>query len=167
MRKRTREHKIRGTGAHDFLFYYFLVQGFSIGINVTNAVFTGRSSFFLTRVEAEKLMESSVFRESTAVGLWVVQIWNVGWLRDPHRQCVARRNFLTLLHRLLDRLLDQEEFGSLCELTAIFLSPSPDFDLTSFFGPQVAEMRLWLCYLAIPLYVCGYVLLGFAFQNHM
>ncbi|KAE9402698.1 MFS general substrate transporter [Gymnopus androsaceus JB14] len=34
-------------------------------------------------------------------------------------------------------------------------------------GVFEAESRLWACYLAIPLYVCGFVLLGASFQNHL
>ncbi|EIW55925.1 MFS general substrate transporter [Trametes versicolor FP-101664 SS1] len=34
-------------------------------------------------------------------------------------------------------------------------------------GVFVAEARLWTCYVATPLYVCGFVLLGAAFQKHL
>jgi len=34
-------------------------------------------------------------------------------------------------------------------------------------GVFEAEMRLWVCYAAIPLYVCGFVVLGASFQNHL
>ncbi|EPQ53482.1 MFS general substrate transporter [Gloeophyllum trabeum ATCC 11539] len=34
-------------------------------------------------------------------------------------------------------------------------------------GVFEAEYRLWACYIAIPLYICGFVLLGASFQNHM
>ncbi|KAH9922445.1 MFS general substrate transporter [Amylocystis lapponica] len=34
-------------------------------------------------------------------------------------------------------------------------------------GVFESEMRLWICYAAIPLYVCGFVVLGAAFQNHL
>ncbi|KAI0031949.1 MFS general substrate transporter [Vararia minispora EC-137] len=30
-----------------------------------------------------------------------------------------------------------------------------------------AEARLWACYVAVPLYICGFVLLGASLQNHM
>ncbi|KAJ7362552.1 MFS general substrate transporter [Mycena albidolilacea] len=30
-----------------------------------------------------------------------------------------------------------------------------------------AESRLWACYIAVPLYICGCVVLGAAFQNHL
>ncbi|CAK5277845.1 unnamed protein product, partial [Mycena citricolor] len=33
-------------------------------------------------------------------------------------------------------------------------------------GVFEAEMRLWMCYFALPLYVTGFLLLGFGFQNH-
>lgn len=33
-------------------------------------------------------------------------------------------------------------------------------------GVFEAESRLWACYIAIPLYVCGFSVLGAAFQNH-
>ncbi|KAH9950836.1 MFS general substrate transporter [Amylocystis lapponica] len=34
-------------------------------------------------------------------------------------------------------------------------------------GVFEAEMRLWTCYIAVPLYVCGFVLLGAAFQKNL
>lgn len=34
-------------------------------------------------------------------------------------------------------------------------------------GVYEAESRLWACYIAIPLYICGFVLLGASFQNHL
>ncbi|KAJ6585381.1 MFS general substrate transporter [Mycena capillaripes] len=34
-------------------------------------------------------------------------------------------------------------------------------------GVFEAESRLWACYIAVPLYVCGFVLLGAALQNHL
>ncbi|CDO73900.1 hypothetical protein BN946_scf185016.g57 [Trametes cinnabarina] len=34
-------------------------------------------------------------------------------------------------------------------------------------GVFIAESRLWTCYIAMPLYICGFVLLGASFQNHL
>ncbi|OCH89126.1 MFS general substrate transporter [Obba rivulosa] len=34
-------------------------------------------------------------------------------------------------------------------------------------GVFVAEFRLWTCYIAMPLYLCGFLLLGGAIQNHL
>ncbi|VDC07467.1 unnamed protein product [Peniophora sp. CBMAI 1063] len=34
-------------------------------------------------------------------------------------------------------------------------------------GVFEAEARLWACYIAVPLYICGSVLLGATFQNHL
>ncbi|KAI0264618.1 MFS general substrate transporter [Gloeopeniophorella convolvens] len=34
-------------------------------------------------------------------------------------------------------------------------------------GVFEAESRLWVCYLAVPLYVCGFVVLGASFQDHL
>ncbi|KAJ7223386.1 MFS general substrate transporter [Mycena pura] len=34
-------------------------------------------------------------------------------------------------------------------------------------GVFEAESRLWACYIAIPLYICGFVVLGVSFQNHL
>ncbi|THH26494.1 hypothetical protein EUX98_g7695 [Antrodiella citrinella] len=34
-------------------------------------------------------------------------------------------------------------------------------------GVFEAENRLWTCYVAVPLYVCGFVLIGAAFQDHL
>ncbi|EMD34576.1 hypothetical protein CERSUDRAFT_116742 [Gelatoporia subvermispora B] len=34
-------------------------------------------------------------------------------------------------------------------------------------GVFVAEFRLWTCYIAMPLYFCGYLLLGGSVQNHL
>jgi len=34
-------------------------------------------------------------------------------------------------------------------------------------GVFEAENRLWTCYIAVPLYICGFVVLGASFQNHL
>lgn len=34
-------------------------------------------------------------------------------------------------------------------------------------GVFEAEMRLWMCYLALPLYICGFVVIGAALQKHL
>ncbi|KAH9039516.1 MFS general substrate transporter [Lactarius pseudohatsudake] len=34
-------------------------------------------------------------------------------------------------------------------------------------GVFEAESRLWACYIAVPLYICGFVVLGATFQNHL
>lgn len=34
-------------------------------------------------------------------------------------------------------------------------------------GVFEAEVRLWMCYLALPLFICGMVVLGATFQNHL
>lgn len=34
-------------------------------------------------------------------------------------------------------------------------------------GVFEAESRLWACYIAMPLYICGFVLLGATFQKHL
>ncbi|KAI0646132.1 MFS general substrate transporter [Trametes meyenii] len=34
-------------------------------------------------------------------------------------------------------------------------------------GVFIAESRLWTCYIAMPLYICGFVLLGASFQKHL
>ncbi|KAI0795662.1 MFS general substrate transporter [Abortiporus biennis] len=34
-------------------------------------------------------------------------------------------------------------------------------------GVFEAEFRLWTCYIAVPLYICGFVLIGASFQNHL
>ncbi|KAI8986780.1 MFS general substrate transporter [Trametes punicea] len=34
-------------------------------------------------------------------------------------------------------------------------------------GVFIAESRLWTCYIAMPLYICGFLLLGGSFQNHL
>ncbi|KAI0040199.1 MFS general substrate transporter [Auriscalpium vulgare] len=34
-------------------------------------------------------------------------------------------------------------------------------------GVFEAESRLWACYIAVPLYICGFVLLGASFQKHL
>ncbi|EKM56913.1 uncharacterized protein PHACADRAFT_254299 [Phanerochaete carnosa HHB-10118-sp] len=34
-------------------------------------------------------------------------------------------------------------------------------------GVFEAEARLWACYIAVPLYICGFVVLGAAFQKHL
>ncbi|KAI0088801.1 MFS general substrate transporter [Irpex rosettiformis] len=34
-------------------------------------------------------------------------------------------------------------------------------------GVFEVESRLWTCYIAIPLYICGFVVIGASFQNHL
>jgi len=34
-------------------------------------------------------------------------------------------------------------------------------------GVFEAEMRLWMCYITLPLYICGFVVIGAAFQSHL
>ena len=34
-------------------------------------------------------------------------------------------------------------------------------------GVFEAEVRLWACYIAVPLYLCGFLVLGAAFQNKL
>ncbi|KAJ7931194.1 MFS general substrate transporter [Mycena leptocephala] len=34
-------------------------------------------------------------------------------------------------------------------------------------GVFEAESRLWACYIAIPIYICGFLVLGASFQNHL
>ncbi|KAJ7168362.1 MFS general substrate transporter [Mycena crocata] len=34
-------------------------------------------------------------------------------------------------------------------------------------GVFEAESRLWACYIAMPLYICGFLVLGASFQNHL
>ncbi|KAI0711544.1 MFS general substrate transporter [Earliella scabrosa] len=34
-------------------------------------------------------------------------------------------------------------------------------------GVFIAESRLWTCYIAVPLYICGFVVLGASFQKHL
>ncbi|KAI0691855.1 MFS general substrate transporter [Cytidiella melzeri] len=34
-------------------------------------------------------------------------------------------------------------------------------------GVFEAESRLWTCYIAVPMYICGFVLIGASFQNHL
>ncbi|EKM56914.1 uncharacterized protein PHACADRAFT_92693, partial [Phanerochaete carnosa HHB-10118-sp] len=34
-------------------------------------------------------------------------------------------------------------------------------------GVFEAEARLWTCYIAVPLYICGFVVLGVSFQKHL
>ncbi|KAH9896672.1 MFS general substrate transporter [Cubamyces lactineus] len=34
-------------------------------------------------------------------------------------------------------------------------------------GVFIAESRLWTCYIAMPLYICGFVVLGASFQMHL
>ncbi|KAI0746560.1 MFS general substrate transporter [Daedaleopsis nitida] len=34
-------------------------------------------------------------------------------------------------------------------------------------GVFIAESRLWTCYIAVPLYICGFLVLGASFQKHL
>ncbi|KAL0958247.1 hypothetical protein HGRIS_000401 [Hohenbuehelia grisea] len=105
------------------LFFEALLFGFSIGINVTNAVFLGSpppvgfgfSQFAIAGAYGTPIV-------SVLIGEVVGHFVN-DWIMNVS----IRRNK----------------------------------------GVFEAESRLWACYIAIPLYICGFLTLGAAIQNHL
>ncbi|KAH8102249.1 MFS general substrate transporter [Cristinia sonorae] len=105
------------------LWFEALLFGFSIGINVTNAVFLGSpppigygfSQFGIAGVYGTPIV-------SVLIGEILGRYFN-DWVM---RFCIRRNK-----------------------------------------GVFEAESRLWTCYLAVPLYICGFVLIGAALQNHL
>jgi len=100
-----------------------LVFGFSIGINVTNAVFLGSpppfgygfSQFAIAGVYATPMV-------AVIIGELIGHFAN-----DAIMRITTKRNH----------------------------------------GVFEAESRLWACYIGMPLYICGFVVLGAAFQKHL
>ncbi|TFK66337.1 MFS general substrate transporter [Pluteus cervinus] len=105
------------------LLFEAMVFGFSIGINVTNAVFLGTpppvgygfSQFAIAGAYATPIVSVII---GEIVGRYV---------NDYIQNTSIRRNK----------------------------------------GVHEAESRLWACYIAMPLYICGFVVLGAALQNHL
>ncbi|THH30557.1 hypothetical protein EUX98_g3634 [Antrodiella citrinella] len=105
------------------LWFEALLFGFSIGINVTNAVFLGTpppvgygfSQFAVAGVYGTPIV-------AVLIGEILGRYFN-DWVM---RFCIRRNK-----------------------------------------GVFEAESRLWTCYIALPLYICGFVLIGAALQNHL
>ncbi|KAL0564744.1 hypothetical protein V5O48_017296 [Marasmius crinis-equi] len=105
------------------LVFEAMVFGFSIGINVTNAVFLG---------------------EPKPLGFQWSQLSIAGGYATPIvaviiGEIVGRYNNDFIMNTSIKRNK----------------------------GVFIAESRLWACYLAMPLYICGFVTLGAAFQKHL
>ncbi|KAJ3479033.1 hypothetical protein NLI96_g9347 [Meripilus lineatus] len=110
---------------HLFMILWFeaLLFGFSIGINVTNAVFLGTPP---------------------PVGYGISQFAIAGAYGTP---IVA-----VLIGEVLGRYFNDWVMN---------------FCIRRNKGVFEAEFRLWTCYIAIPLYICGFVVLGAAIQKHL
>jgi len=105
------------------LWFEAMLFGFSIGINVTLAVFLG---------------------SPPPVGYGISQFGVAGTYGTP---IVA-----VLIGEVLGRYFNDWVMR---------------FSVRRNNGVFEAESRLWTCYIAIPLYICGFVLLGASLQNHM
>ncbi|TFK47549.1 MFS general substrate transporter [Heliocybe sulcata] len=105
------------------LLFEALLFGFSIGINVTMAVFLGTPP---------------------PVGF--------GWSQYAVAAGYATPIVAVLIGEILGRYMnDWIQSWSIRRNKGVF----------------EAESRLWACYVAIPLYICGFVVLGAAVQNHL
>ncbi|KAF5392824.1 hypothetical protein D9757_000896 [Collybiopsis confluens] len=107
------------------LVFEAMVFGFSIGINVTNAVFLVKGS-------------------PPPLGYAFSQFGIAGGYGTP---IVA-----VLIGELVGRFNND------------FIM---NYSIKRNNGVFEAENRLWACYLAMPLYICGFVVLGASFQNHL
>ncbi|KAJ3498844.1 hypothetical protein NLJ89_g10169 [Agrocybe chaxingu] len=106
------------------LLFEAMVFGFSIGINVTNAVF----------LELPISMGGYQFSQFAIAGGYATPIVAV------------------LIGELVGRYAND------------FIM---NFSIRRNKGVFEAESRLWACYIAMPLYICGFVTLGAAFQKHL
>ncbi|KIJ24612.1 hypothetical protein M422DRAFT_194494 [Sphaerobolus stellatus SS14] len=106
------------------LFYEALLFGFSIGINVTFAVFLG----------LPQTMGGYGFGQFAIAGCYATPIISV------------------IIGESIGRYVN--------DWLANFL-------IKRNHGVFEAEMRLWMCYLALPLYICGFVVIGAAFEKHL
>uniref|UniRef100_A0A8H7XQ35 MFS general substrate transporter n=1 Tax=Psilocybe cubensis TaxID=181762 RepID=A0A8H7XQ35_PSICU len=105
------------------LIFEAMVFGFSIGINVTNAVFLGSPPPF-----------GYGFSEFAVAGGYGTPIVSV------------------ILGELVGRYTNDWIMNASIRRNK---------------GVFEAESRLWACYIAIPLYICGFVTLGASFQKHL
>ncbi|CAA7268520.1 unnamed protein product [Cyclocybe aegerita] len=106
------------------LLFEAMVFGFSIGINVTNAVF----------LELPISMGGYQFSQFAIAGGYATPIVSV------------------LIGELVGRYAND------------FIM---NVSIRRNKGVFEAESRLWACYIAMPLYICGFVTLGAAFQKHL
>lgn len=106
------------------LVYEALLFGFSIGINVTFAVFLG----------LPKSMGGYQFMQFSIAGCYATPIVSV------------------IIGETIGRYVNDWLANTLIKRNH---------------GVFEAEMRLWMLYLALPLYICGFVVIGAAFQNHL
>ncbi|RDB18688.1 Efflux pump rdc3 [Hypsizygus marmoreus] len=105
------------------LWYEAMVFGFSIGINVTNAVFLGTPP---------------------PVGYGFSQFAIAGGYGTPIVSVIIGELIGRYMNDWIMRVSVRRNKG-------VF----------------EAESRLWACYIAIPLYICGFVTLGAALQKHL
>ncbi|KAJ7322868.1 MFS general substrate transporter [Mycena albidolilacea] len=105
------------------LVFEAMLFGFSIGINVTNAVFLGSPP--------PVGFAWSEFAIAGAYGTPIVSV---------------------LIGELTGRYMNDWIMN---------------FTIKRNKGVFEAESRLWACYIAMPLYICGFVVLGASFQNHL
>ncbi|KAJ7885113.1 MFS general substrate transporter [Mycena olivaceomarginata] len=108
------------------LVFEAMLFGFSIGINVTNAVFLGSPPSSRVR-----FLPSFEFAIAGAYGTPIVSV---------------------LIGELTGRYMNDWIMN---------------FTIKRNKGVFEAESRLWACYIAMPLYICGFVVLGASFQNHL
>ncbi|KAF8531347.1 MFS general substrate transporter [Gautieria morchelliformis] len=106
------------------LIFEGVLFGFSIGINVTFAVFLGLPK----------------------------EIGGYGFGPDSISACYATPIVSVIIGELIGR------YGN--DLIA-------NWCIRRNHGVFEAEMRLWMCYLGLPLYITGFVVIGAAFQNHL
>ncbi|KAJ6453745.1 MFS general substrate transporter [Mycena sanguinolenta] len=105
------------------LIFEAMLFGFSIGINVTNAVFLGSPP-----------PVGFAWSEFAIAGGYGTPIVSV------------------ILGELIGRYMNE------------FIQ---NYSIRRNNGVFEAESRLWACYVAIPIYICGFVVLGASFQKHL
>ncbi|KAJ7231166.1 MFS general substrate transporter [Mycena haematopus] len=105
------------------LVFEAMLFGFSIGINVTNAVFLGSPP-----------PVGFAWSEFAIAGGYGTPIVSV------------------ILGELIGRYMNE------------FIQ---NYSIRRNNGVFEAESRLWACYVAIPIYICGFVVLGASFQKHL
>lgn len=105
------------------LIFEAMLFGFSIGINVTNAVFLGSP--------APVGFGWSEFAVAGGYGTPIVSV---------------------LIGEIVGRYVNDY-------IQAVSIRRNK--------GVHVAESRLWACYLAMPLYICGFLVLGASFEKHL
>lgn len=144
--------------------------GFGIGINVTQAVFRASCRPSLSHFRPSPQLTLGPLprsRQPQARRLRLLAVRDGVHVRYAYRRRHPRRVYRPLPQRLGASRLDAS-----CPLLPPFPDQAPFFQIAERQirrnkGVFEAEMRLWTCYISMPPFVAGFILVGAAFQNKL